>query len=209
MQVNTIIEHNIGESRIMFEATGGTEDQAIAFMKKVAAVLAKGNPPAIAESDMPAASTDKEVIEKHTGAEAAFDKADAALKEAGATVGEASGKKVKADAKKNSPAPDASPANTASGETKTAGAGEKTAAEHAAEARNAPEYDYTKDVRPLILDMSKNKGREPTVAALARFGAKAGADLKPEQYAEAVAYFTDVITGKVDPLAADSEEALA
>lgn len=44
------------------------------------------------------------------------------------------------------------------------------------------------DVKPLILDLTKAKGREVAAGALAKFGAAKGPELKPEQFAEFVAH---------------------
>lgn len=208
MQVNIRVSRELKGITMVFEATAGSVAEAIQVANQLQECKA---------SDLPAASTDKDVVEKHTGATspqskgdfnaqddaAAKTKADADKKAKAEAAAKA---KADAEAKKAADAAGASQSNSAAGETKQANAGEKTLQQHVEEAKNAPEYDYNKDIRPLILDMSKNKGREPTVAALARFGAKAGAELKPERYADAFQYFNDVLSGKVDPLKAETDE---
>lgn len=46
------------------------------------------------------------------------------------------------------------------------------------------------DVKKAILAFQQANGREATLATLKTFGAAKGTDLKPEQYAEALAKFT-------------------
>lgn len=209
MQVSIRVSRDIGGVTMVFEAVATSVAEAIQVANQLQECKA---------AELPAASTDKEVIEKHTGAADANKEVkvdDAAVAKAKADADKKAKAeavaKAKADAaKKAADAAVASQSNSAADETKPDVAGEKTLAEHVQEAKDAPEYDYNKDIRPLILDMSKNKGREPTVAALARFGAKSGAELKPEQYPVAFQYFTDVISGKIDPLKAEADdEALA
>lgn len=50
---------------------------------------------------------------------------------------------------------------------------------------SAVTYDQ---VKPLIIELSKKKGRDAAVGALQKFGADAGPALKPEQYADFVAH---------------------
>lgn len=57
----------------------------------------------------------------------------------------------------------------------------------------AEALDYVKDVRPLILRISKEKGRDTAVALLQKFGVAGGPDLKPEQLADFVAAATDAL----------------
>jgi len=45
------------------------------------------------------------------------------------------------------------------------------------------------DVRTLVLQVSKEKGRDVAAAVLALFGVAKAPELKPEQYADAVAHF--------------------
>lgn len=44
------------------------------------------------------------------------------------------------------------------------------------------------DVKPLILDLTKAKGREVAAGALAKFGAAKGPELKPDDFAAFVAH---------------------
>ena len=48
-------------------------------------------------------------------------------------------------------------------------------------------------VKPLILKINVSKGRDAAMAALAEFGVAKGPDLKPEQYADFVAYAAKVL----------------
>lgn len=59
-----------------------------------------------------------------------------------------------------------------------------------------PTYDQVKD---KLLALSKEKGREPTVALLSRFGAARGPDLKPDQYAKFIADVDAIFAGTYDP----------
>lgn len=49
------------------------------------------------------------------------------------------------------------------------------------------------DVKPLILELTKAKGREVAAGALAKFGAAKGPELKPEQFAEFVAHAKNLL----------------
>lgn len=212
MQINFSIKRVINGQEQQFTGTAGSVEEAI----KAADALAGGmvtmgggvagqTPQEIADmnvksehtpkSDTATSPQSKGDINVQDDAAAAKAKADADKK----AKAEADKKaKAEADAKKNSPAPDASPGNTVSEKTNEADAG--------ANKPDADEREYTyEEVRQKILAISKDKGREPTVAALAKFGVAAGKDLKPEQYSDAFKYFTDVIAGKIDPL--KSEEA--
>lgn len=53
--------------------------------------------------------------------------------------------------------------------------------------------DYEKDVRPKLYEVSRKKGADEARAVLAKFGAKLGTDLKPEQYADFVQMCADVL----------------
>lgn len=69
-----------------------------------------------------------------------------------------------------------------------------------APAGNQPTYDQVKD---KLLALSKEKGREPTVALLSRFGVARGPDLKPDQYAKFIADVDAIFAGTYDPEAAE------
>lgn len=66
--------------------------------------------------------------------------------------------------------------------------------------QSGPTYD---DVKVKILTLSKEKGREPTVALMARHGVQKGPDLKPSQYAEFIADVDAILAGTYDPEAAE------
>ena len=58
-----------------------------------------------------------------------------------------------------------------------------------------PALDYAKDVKPATLKLSKEKGREVTIAVLARFGVKGAQELDPAQWAEYIAHCEKVLAG--------------
>ncbi len=68
------------------------------------------------------------------------------------------------------------------------------AAKPASEPKASPPAPSTatvtyEDVRTLVLQVSKEKGRDVAAAVLALFGVAKAPELKPEQYADAVAHF--------------------
>ncbi|SPA25905.1 conserved hypothetical protein [Cupriavidus taiwanensis] len=64
--------------------------------------------------------------------------------------------------------------------------------------------DYEKDIKPRVLLLSKEKGREATVATLGRFGVVKATELNADQWPEFLAYVDKVIAGETNP-----EDALA
>lgn len=66
--------------------------------------------------------------------------------------------------------------------------------------------DYEKDVKPRVLQLSKEKGRDPTVALLQRFGVQKATELKPEQYARFISDIDRIFAGTYDPEKADLSE---
>ena len=64
--------------------------------------------------------------------------------------------------------------------------------------------DYEKDIKPRVLLLSKEKGREATVATLGRFGVVKATELNADQWPEFLAYVNKVIAGETNP-----EDALA
>ena len=60
---------------------------------------------------------------------------------------------------------------------------EQVAAPEQKASASAPTYD---DVRAAFLELNTKKGREATVAALAKLGAQKVPDIKPEQFANAI-----------------------
>jgi hypothetical protein len=60
---------------------------------------------------------------------------------------------------------------------------------------SSPELDYMKDVKPITIQLSKEKGREITIGVLSRFGVKSAQDLDPAQWAEYIAHCKKVLAG--------------
>jgi hypothetical protein len=60
---------------------------------------------------------------------------------------------------------------------------------------SSPALDYAKDVKPITIQLSKEKGREITVSVLSRFGVKSAQDLDPAQWAEYIAHCGKVLAG--------------
>jgi hypothetical protein len=55
--------------------------------------------------------------------------------------------------------------------------------------------DYAKDVKPITIQLSKEKGREITIGVLSRFGVKSAQDLDAAQWAEYIAHCGKVLAG--------------
>jgi len=176
MQVTVNVTRNIGTSVLVFAGIADSIEAAI----KMGNDLALG---AVTE------------LAKDVVLEAGSDEAKAELEKA----------LPKADAKKPPAEKAASSAKSAPAETKAPDtASAKTTTAQAAAAQNAPEYSYD-EVRLKILAISKDYGRDVTIAALSRFGVVAGKELKPEQYAEAYKYFSGVAAGTIDPMTSEPE----
>lgn len=116
----------------------------------------------------------------------------AAVKEAVAPAGKPT------PAKTDAPAPTSPTAEVAAdaapGKTESASAQPAASAADAAQASTAATEPVAyADVKPLILKINTAKGREAATAALAKFGVTKGPDLKPEQYADFVAYANEVL----------------
>jgi hypothetical protein len=60
---------------------------------------------------------------------------------------------------------------------------------------SSPALDYVKDVKPITIRLSKEKGREITIAVLSRFGVKSAQDLDAAQWAEYIAHCKKVLAG--------------
>lgn len=84
------------------------------------------------------------------------------------------------------------PAGTQTAGT-TAKAGTATASHSDAA---APTYD---DVKAKVLELSKAKGREPTVALLQRYGVEKAPDLKDDQYAGFITDVDAILAGTYNP----------
>lgn len=92
--------------------------------------------------------------------------------------------------------PATAPAAEAAAPEKTAAASSPAAASAAADvqASTAATEPVTYDqVKPLILKINADKGRNAAAAALSKFGVTKGPDLKPEQYAPFVAHANEVL----------------
>ncbi len=87
--------------------------------------------------------------------------------------------------------PSTAPAVEAAAPEKTASAPSPAAEPAAAPApastaaTDAP-LTYDKDIKPLIIQLGKERGRDATLALLGKFGATSGPGLKPEQFGEFV-----------------------
>jgi hypothetical protein len=60
---------------------------------------------------------------------------------------------------------------------------------------SSPALDYVKDVKPITIRLSKEKGREITIGVLSRFGVKSAQDLDTTQWAEYIAHCKKVLAG--------------
>jgi hypothetical protein len=60
---------------------------------------------------------------------------------------------------------------------------------------SSPALDYVKDVKPITIQLSKEKGREITIGVLSRFGVKSAQDLDTTQWAEYIAHCKKVLAG--------------
>ena len=58
-----------------------------------------------------------------------------------------------------------------------------------------PALDYVKDVKPITIRLSKEKGREITISVLSRFGVKSAQDLDAAQWADYIAHCEKVLAG--------------
>lgn len=95
---------------------------------------------------------------------------------------------------------------SASATTKPSGeqSASTTASSSDAQTSDAPALDYEKDIKPRVLLLSKEKGRDATVATLGRFGVVKATELNPSQWAEFLDFVNKVIAGEANP-----EETLA
>ncbi|CAJ0901215.1 hypothetical protein R1479_04599 [Ralstonia mannitolilytica] len=97
-----------------------------------------------------------------------------------------------------SPAPTPAPAGLAAdaapeGESKT-------------ETKTEPELDYEKDIKPKVLKLAADKGRDATAATMARFGVKKAPELNKSQWPEFVRFIDRVLAGEIDPMASIPRE---
>lgn len=75
----------------------------------------------------------------------------------------------------------------------------------AAEAAKKPAFDYEKDVKPLFVKISTEKGRDKAIACLQRLGCSKSADLLPAQYEQAVQFANEVLNEGRDPEAGNDD----
>ncbi len=73
-----------------------------------------------------------------------------------------------------------------------AAASAETAPQDSTAAADAKPVTYA-EIKPLILKINTAKGRDAAEAALKKFGAAKGPDLKPEQYADFAAHAAEVL----------------
>ncbi|MDE4917758.1 hypothetical protein ACUXAV_005102 [Cupriavidus metallidurans] len=103
----------------------------------------------------------------------------------------------------NAPATSGNDAGTASTE-KSSQPSASTAEKSSDETQPAPALDYEKDIKPRVLLLSKDKGRDATIATLSRFGVAKATELNEDQWPAFLEFVNKVIAGEANP-----EEALA
>lgn len=93
--------------------------------------------------------------------------------------------------------------NSASVSATTKPSGEQSASTAAsssdAQTSDAPALDYEKDIKPRVLLLSKEKGRDATVATLGRFGVVKATELDPAQWPAFLEFVNKVIAGEANP----------
>ena len=77
---------------------------------------------------------------------------------------------------------------------------------NAAAKDKAPALDFEKDVKPLIVKISVEKGREKAIALMQRFGVSKSPDLLPDQYADVVKQAKAILEEGKDPEAGSSDD---
>jgi hypothetical protein len=60
---------------------------------------------------------------------------------------------------------------------------------------SSPALDYAKDVKPITLRLSKEKGREITIGVLSRFGVQSAQALDAAQWVDYIAHCGKVLAG--------------
>ena len=93
---------------------------------------------------------------------------------------------------------------SASATTKPSGEQSASTAASSSDAQTSAALDYEKDIKPRVLLLSKEKGREATIATLSRFGVTKATELNADQWGDFLDYVNKVIAGDVNP-----EDALA
>lgn len=66
--------------------------------------------------------------------------------------------------------------------------------------------DYEKDIKPKVLKLAAEKGRDATAATMARFGVKKAPELNKSQWPEFVRFIDRVLAGEIDPMASIPRE---
>lgn len=100
-------------------------------------------------------------------------------------------------------------ASTQQSSQASASTAEKSCAAQTSAAGETPSLDYDKDVKPRVLRLAAEKGRDKTAAALARFGIKRATELDKDRWPEFTTFLDKVLNGEVDPEASVTEEAMA
>jgi hypothetical protein len=95
-------------------------------------------------------------------------------------------------------------AGTASTETSSQASAQTAGKSSDATNSDAPKLDYEKDIKPRVLLLSKDKGRDATIATLSRFGVAKATELNEDQWPAFLEFVNKVIAGEANP-----EEALA
>lgn len=102
------------------------------------------------------------------------------------------------------PATTGNDAGTASTETSSQASAQTAGKSSDATNSDAPKLDYEKDIKPRVLLLSKDKGRDATIATLSRFGVAKATELNEDQWPAFLEFVNKVIAGEANP-----EEALA
>ncbi|WP_375199077.1 hypothetical protein [Cupriavidus metallidurans] len=104
----------------------------------------------------------------------------------------------------NAPATSGNDAGTASTEKSSQPSASTAEKSSDATSSAAPKLDYEKDIKPRVLTLSKDKGRDATIATLSRFGVAKATELSEDQWPAFLEFVNKVIAGEANP-----EEALA
>lgn len=177
--VTVAVRRMFGDTEVNFTTQAADLPAALAAAHELAGVPTAAS----ATSSAPATEAKPEKTKATAGAKAEAKKQDAA------TASSPSG------AKQETTAPKAdAPAQTSSAPD---------------EQPSGEEVTYDGHVKPAILQIAKDKGRDMVTALMQRYGATKGPELKAEQYADFVKDAQRVLSGEYDPTVAEQEEALA
>lgn len=97
-------------------------------------------------------------------------------------------------------------ANASGKPNDAASTGSQEAAGSKTETKTEPELDYEKDIKPKVLKLAADKGRDATAATMARFGVKKAPELNKSQWPEFVRFIDRVLAGEIDPMASIPRE---